>query len=173
MWLQFGLQFNAVRRRSGKTVHGRRSSLNRSGRPRPELLMRWGNAGHCQERESLTVFSRTDRTVRDYGAAAGHRAGFRPADTDSGAPAGCLHCSTDQKVGGSSPSERASSTAGSDLGTGLSRAAYTAKYSNADRNGGSSGGLAALVLVMVEPVAQPPKCVPGHLVGGPGCRSPL
>ena len=40
MWLQFGLQFNAVRRRSGKTVHGRRSSLNRSGRPRPELLMR-------------------------------------------------------------------------------------------------------------------------------------
>ena len=47
-----------------------------------------------------------------------------------------------------------------------------AKYSNADLNGGSSAGLVALVLVMVEPVAQPPKCVPGHLVGGPGCRSP-
>ena len=40
-----------------------------------------------------------------------------------------------------------------------------AKYSNADRNGGSSAGLVALVLVMVEPVAQPPECVPGHLVG--------
>lgn len=26
MWLQFGLQFNAVRRRSGRTVHGRRSA---------------------------------------------------------------------------------------------------------------------------------------------------
>jgi hypothetical protein len=42
MWLQFGLQFNPVRRRSGKTVQGRRSSLNRSGRSRLELLMRWG-----------------------------------------------------------------------------------------------------------------------------------
>ena len=40
-----------------------------------------------------------------------------------------------------------------------------AKYSNADRNGGSSAALVALVLVMVEPVAQPPECIPGHLVG--------
>ena len=47
-----------------------------------------------------------------------------------------------------------------------------AKYSNADHNGRSSAGLVALVLVMVEPVAQPPKSVPGHLVEGPGCRSP-
>jgi hypothetical protein len=75
MWLQFGLQFNAVRRRSGKTVHGRRSSLNPSGRPRPELLMRLGLACGHQEQESLTDFSRTDRTVLDYDVSAGHPVG--------------------------------------------------------------------------------------------------
>ena len=37
---------------------------------------------------SLTAFSRTDRTVLDYGIYAGHPAGRWPADTDSGALAG-------------------------------------------------------------------------------------
>ena len=40
--LQFGLQFNAVRRRPQRTDRGRWSSLNRSGRPRSEQLMRLG-----------------------------------------------------------------------------------------------------------------------------------
>jgi hypothetical protein len=42
--LQFGLEFNAVRRRPGKTSQGRWSCLNRSERLSPELLMRLGFA---------------------------------------------------------------------------------------------------------------------------------
>jgi len=38
--LQFGLQFSTVQGSPGRTDHGRWSSLNRSGRPRSELLMR-------------------------------------------------------------------------------------------------------------------------------------
>jgi hypothetical protein len=38
--LQFGLQFTAVPRRSGKSGQRSWSSLNRSGQSRPELLMR-------------------------------------------------------------------------------------------------------------------------------------
>ncbi len=41
--LQFGLQFIAVQPRPGKTDQRRWSSLNRSERPRPELLMRLGS----------------------------------------------------------------------------------------------------------------------------------
>ena len=37
-----GLQFTTVRCRPEKTGQGRWSSLNRSERPRPELLMRLG-----------------------------------------------------------------------------------------------------------------------------------
>jgi len=40
--LQFGLQFTAVRCRPRRTGQGGWSSLNRSGRSRPELLMRLG-----------------------------------------------------------------------------------------------------------------------------------
>ena len=40
-----------------------------------ELLMRLGPASHCQGQGFLTVFSRTDRTVLDYGVYAGHLAG--------------------------------------------------------------------------------------------------
>jgi hypothetical protein len=40
--LQFGLQFTAVRCRPRRTGQGDWSSLNRSGRSRPELLMRLG-----------------------------------------------------------------------------------------------------------------------------------
>jgi hypothetical protein len=40
--LQFGLQFTAVQRHPGRTDRGSWSSLNRSGRPRSELLMRLG-----------------------------------------------------------------------------------------------------------------------------------
>src|SRR5215468_5471746 len=40
--LQFGLQFTAVRHRPGWTDQGCWSSLNGSGRPRSELLMRLG-----------------------------------------------------------------------------------------------------------------------------------
>ena len=70
MWLQFGLPFNAVRRRSGKTVHGRRSILNRSGRPRPELLMRLGSqavakAGVSQFSHGLTERHRTTASLLD------------------------------------------------------------------------------------------------------------
>jgi len=42
--LQFGLQFTAVRHRPRQTDQWRWSRLNRSGRPRPELLMRFGFA---------------------------------------------------------------------------------------------------------------------------------
>jgi len=42
--LQFGLQFSTARGRPGRTNHGCWSSLNRSGRPRSELLMRLGLA---------------------------------------------------------------------------------------------------------------------------------
>src|SRR6266567_2020005 len=41
--LQFGLQFITVRCRPGKTDHGCWSRLNRSDRPRPELLMLLGS----------------------------------------------------------------------------------------------------------------------------------
>ena len=75
--LQFGLQFNTVPRRPGQTDQGRWSSLNRSGQRRPELLMQLGLACRHQGQESLTVFSRTDRTVPDYGVSAGH-----PEDAD-------------------------------------------------------------------------------------------
>ena len=44
--LQFGLQFNTVRRRPGRTDQGRWSSMNGSGPRRPELLMRLGHAAH-------------------------------------------------------------------------------------------------------------------------------
>jgi len=37
------------------------------------------------EQQSLTAFSRTDRTVSDYGVYSGHPAGPWPADTDSDA----------------------------------------------------------------------------------------
>jgi hypothetical protein len=40
--LQFRLQFSAVRQSPATTGHGCRSSLNRSGLSRPELLMRLG-----------------------------------------------------------------------------------------------------------------------------------
>jgi len=73
--LQSGLQFTTVRCRPGKTDQRRWSSLNRSGQPRPELLMRMGLAGRCQGQVSLTVFSRTDRTVLDYDVHAGHPPG--------------------------------------------------------------------------------------------------
>jgi 2-polyprenyl-6-methoxyphenol hydroxylase-like FAD-dependent oxidoreductase len=36
---------------------------------------RSAGSGHCQGSESLTVFSRTDRTGRDYGIYAGHLTG--------------------------------------------------------------------------------------------------
>src|SRR6185312_5565597 len=59
-----------------------------------------------------------------------------------------------------------SSVAGSDLGTCLCTLRTTANYSNADcREGFIGGSLVALVLVMAEPVAQPPECVPGTLSG--------
>jgi hypothetical protein len=45
--LQFGLQFTAVHGRSQWTVHESWSSLNQSGRPRPELLMRLGFGSHA------------------------------------------------------------------------------------------------------------------------------
>jgi hypothetical protein len=41
--LQFGWQFTRVRRRPGETGQRRWSSLNESGQPRPELLMRLGS----------------------------------------------------------------------------------------------------------------------------------
>lgn len=51
-------------------VQGRRirrvGPVDRSGRPRPELLMRLGLACRHQGQESLTDFSRTDRTIPDY-----------------------------------------------------------------------------------------------------------
>jgi len=40
--LHFGLQFTAVQHRPPKIDQRSRSSLNRSGQPRPELLMRLG-----------------------------------------------------------------------------------------------------------------------------------
>ena len=43
--LQFQLQFTAVQRRPGKIARRHWSSLDRSGRPRPELLMRLGSPG--------------------------------------------------------------------------------------------------------------------------------
>jgi hypothetical protein len=46
--LQFGLQFDAVRRSSGKATQESWSSLNRSEHQRPELLMRFGPVSHCQ-----------------------------------------------------------------------------------------------------------------------------
>jgi hypothetical protein len=58
--LQFQLQFTAVQEGSRGTGQGRWSSLNRSGRPRPELLMQ-----HTVQRGStatpLTVASKYDR----------------------------------------------------------------------------------------------------------------
>lgn len=72
----FGLQLTTVQHRPGNTGQRRWSSLNRrqSGQPRPELLMRLGLARRHQQQESLTVFSRTDRTVPDCGICAGHLA---------------------------------------------------------------------------------------------------
>ena len=70
-----GLQLTTVQHRPGDTGQRHWSSLNRSGQPRPELLMRLELARRRQRQESLTVFSRTDRTVRDYGVSAGHPAG--------------------------------------------------------------------------------------------------
>jgi len=67
--------FHTVRRRPGRTDQRRWSSLNRSGRRPPELLMRLGLACRYQGQQSLTDFSRTDRTVPDYGVSAGHPAG--------------------------------------------------------------------------------------------------
>ena len=67
MWLQF----NAVRRRSGKTVSRATVQLEPIGTTRPELLMRLGSRAATKGR-SLSQFShgltgryRTDRTVPD------------------------------------------------------------------------------------------------------------
>jgi hypothetical protein len=43
--VQFGLQLTGVQDGPGWTAHRRWSSLNQSGRPRPELLMRLGVLG--------------------------------------------------------------------------------------------------------------------------------
>ena len=54
--MQFGLQFSTVQGRTARTDHGDWSSLNRSGRPRPELLMRLGfttDADVCSNRCSI------------------------------------------------------------------------------------------------------------------------
>ena len=45
--MQFGLQSNAVRRGTGRTDRVRWSSMNESGPPRPELLMRVGLGSHA------------------------------------------------------------------------------------------------------------------------------
>jgi hypothetical protein len=73
--LQFWLQFTTVQERPGNTDQEPWSSLNRSGPPRPELLMRLGLACRHQGQESLTDFSRTDRTVPDYSVSVGHPVG--------------------------------------------------------------------------------------------------
>lgn len=46
------------------------------------------SAYRSQGQGSLTVLSRTDRTVPDYGVYARHMTGHWPVDTDSGALAG-------------------------------------------------------------------------------------
>ena len=59
----------------------------------PQKVLKTIGAGHGTDRQrkeqgSLTVLSRTDRTVPDYGVYARHMTGHWPVDTDSGALAG-------------------------------------------------------------------------------------
>ena len=59
--MQFGLQFTAVRHRPWETCQGRWSSLNRSGRLGPELLMRLGPA--TRDTEAATHRPTPDRSA--------------------------------------------------------------------------------------------------------------
>jgi hypothetical protein len=116
--LQFRLQFTAVQSRPGRTGQACWSSLNRSERPRPELLMRLGNGSHAG--------SHTDERPRDSQDLRGQPALSRPKSrTDLNGP-GCLHGNLRiKRLGVRIPPSAPSSEAGSDLGTGLLHASYS------------------------------------------------
>ena len=75
-WLQFGLPFNAVRRRTPRTNQERWSRLNRSEQLRPELLTR-----HTVQRGSTA----TPPDNRQLARPPTHRASWDDSQTPSGA----------------------------------------------------------------------------------------